>query len=199
VRHLRYALACAVALLVTAIPLAAQRAPSAGPSLVAGVPDSAVLAQLRFRSLGPAVMSGRISDIAVPPALRPGDRLGKTVYVASAAGGVWKTTNAGVTWAPIFDEQRVSSIGSVAVAPSNADIVWVGTGESNNLRSSSWGEGIYKSTDAGATWTHMGLRASQHIPRIVIHPTNPDIVYVAAMGPLWASGGERGLYRTTDG
>jgi photosystem II stability/assembly factor-like uncharacterized protein len=202
VRYFRFA-ACALALLVTAAPLTAQatrtRAVAADAALVSGVRDSATLSGLRFRSIGPAVMSGRIADIAVPPAQRPGERLGKTVYVASAAGGVWKTTNAGVNWTPIFDGQRVSSIGSVAVAPTDANIVWVGTGESNNLRSSSWGEGIYKSTDGGATWTHMGLRTSQHLPRIVIHPTNPDIVYVAAMGPLWGSGGERGLYRTSDG
>src|SRR5262245_25542651 len=113
-------------------------------------------------------MSGRISDIAVPSATRAGERLGKTIYVASAAGGVWKTTNGGVTWNPIFDGQRVSSIGAVAVAPSNASIVYVGTGESNNLRSSSWGEGVYKSTDAGKTWTFSGLRSSQHIARIIV-------------------------------
>jgi photosystem II stability/assembly factor-like uncharacterized protein len=144
-------------------------------------------------------MSGRISDIAVPHAVRAGERAAKTFYVASAAGGVWKTTNGGVTYFPVFDEQRVSSIGAVAVAPSNAAVVWVGTGESNNLRSSSWGDGVYKSVDAGATWTRMGLPQSQHVARIVIHPTREDVVFVAAMGPLWAGGGERGLYRTTDG
>ena len=180
-------------------PLSSGSASARAATLVRGVSDSAVLADLEFRSIGPALISGRISDIAVPPAERPGERLGKTVYVASAAGGVWKTTNAGVTWTPIFDDQRVSSIGAVAVAPSQANVVWVGTGESNNLRSSSWGDGIYKSTDAGETWTHMGLRASQHIARIVVHPANPDIVYVAAMGPLWDDGGERGLFRTEDG
>jgi photosystem II stability/assembly factor-like uncharacterized protein len=182
-----------------ATPAWAQRAPAASGTLLAGVPDSALLADLQFRAIGPAVMSGRISDIAVPSATRPGERLGKTIYVASAAGGVWKTTNGGVTWNPLFDGQRVSSIGAVAVAPSNASIVYVGTGESNNLRSSSWGEGIYKSTDAGKTWSFSGLRTSQHIARIIVHPTNPDIVYVAAMGPLWGSGGERGLYKSTDG
>jgi photosystem II stability/assembly factor-like uncharacterized protein len=168
-------------------------------NLVSGLPDSALLSNLRFRGMGPAVMSGRISDIAVPPATRAAERLGKTIYVATAAGGVWKTTNAGVTWSPIFDGQKVSSIGAIAVAPSNGNIVYVGTGESNNLRSSSWGEGVYKSTDAGRTWTFSGLRGSQHIARIIVHPTNPDIVYVAAMGPLWAGGGERGLYKSTDG
>lgn len=205
VRYFRSSIICGLAFLLTALPVSAQGPlASAGTAarastLVPGVSDSAVLAGLEFRSIGPALISGRIADIAVPPPQRPGERLGKTVYVASSAGGVWKTTNAGVTWTPIFDDQRVSSIGAVAVAPSQADVVWVGTGESNNLRSSSWGDGIYRSTDAGATWTHMGLRESQHIARIVVHPTNADIVYVAAMGPLWDEGGERGLYRTQDG
>lgn len=204
VRYFRSSIVCGLALLLTAAPVLAQGTRTSGEAaraavLVPGVSDSAVLAGLEFRSIGPALMSGRISDIAVPPATRPGERLGKTVYVASAAGGVWKTTNAGVTWTPIFDDQRVSSIGAVAVAPSAPEQVWVGTGESNNLRSSSWGEGVYRSTDGGATWSHMGLGQSQHIARIVVHPTNADIVYVAAMGPLWDSAGERGLYRTSDG
>lgn len=194
-----------LALLLAAAPvqLQAQRSPAvaqrSSTSLVPGVADSAVLAALTFREIGPAIMSGRIADIAVPPGSNPGERLGKTFYVASAAGGVWKTTNAGVTYSPIFDDQRVSSIGAVAVAPSNADIVWVGTGEANNLRSSSWGDGVYRSTDAGRTWTHMGLPESQHIARIVVHPRDENTVFVAAMGPLWAGGGERGFYKTTDG
>ncbi|HEX6133422.1 MAG TPA: hypothetical protein VFZ24_05650 [Longimicrobiales bacterium] len=199
-RSLRSPISCVLALLFATAPLSAQQtmAGTRAGTLVAGVSDSALLADLQLRSIGPAIMSGRISDIAVPPG-RPGERLGKTVYVASAAGGVWKTTNAGMTWTPIFDGQRVSSIGSVAVAPSDANVVWVGTGESNNLRSSSWGEGVYRSTDGGATWAHMGLRSSQHVPRIVIHPTDPDVVWVASMGPLWTRGGERGMYRTDDG
>jgi photosystem II stability/assembly factor-like uncharacterized protein len=195
--------ALALLIVLAPLPAEAQRGRAAGPvapaPLVAGVPDSAVLSSLRFRSLGPALMSGRISDVAVPGPTRPGERWGKTFYVASAGGGVWKTTNAGVTFEPIFDDQRVSSIGSVAVAPSDPNVVWVGAGESNNLRSSSWGDGVYRSLDAGATWTHMGLRTSQHVARIVVHPTNADIVFVAAMGPLWAGGGERGFYKTTDG
>ncbi|HSL70764.1 MAG TPA: hypothetical protein VK864_11020, partial [Longimicrobiales bacterium] len=202
-QRIRLTATLAAALTIVLFSSAAAQTRNAGRALAAtlvpGVPDSAVLTALRFRSIGPAVMSGRISDIAVPMSGRPGERLAKTVYVASAAGGVWKTTNGGVTWSPIFDSQRVSSIGAVAVAPSNPDIVWVGSGESNNLRSSSWGEGIYKSTDAGKTWTHMGLRTSQHIARVLVHPANPDIVFVAAMGPLWTSAGERGLFRTTDG
>jgi photosystem II stability/assembly factor-like uncharacterized protein len=203
------AVTAAVVLCGSAVPTTgraqnAQRAGAASPAraaLVAGVADSAILGDLEPRLIGPAVMSGRISDIAVvaEPNAPAGTRLGRVMYIASAAGGVWKTLNAGETWTPIFDDQPVASIGDVAVAASNPDIVWVGSGESNNLRSSSWGNGIYKSTDAGKTWTHMGLRATQHIGRVLVHPTNPDIVYVAAVGPLWAAGGERGVFRTTDG
>ena len=181
-------------------PLHAQRATprATAAALVAGVPDSAVLAELRFRSIGPAVMSGRISDIAVPtPA--PGERWGQTFYVAAAAGGVWKSTDGGVTYDPVFDDVRYSSIGAVAVAPSDSMVVYVGTGESNNLRSSSWGGGVYRSADGGETWTNVGLEKSQHIARIVVHPRDPNTVFVAAMGPLWAAGGERGFYKTTDG
>jgi photosystem II stability/assembly factor-like uncharacterized protein len=204
VSHVRVFLVFSLAFMLAGAPvdLVAQRrsaATPAAPALVRGVTDSAVLAGLRFRGIGPAIMSGRISDVAVPPPAFPGERLGKIFYVASAGGGVWKTTNAGVTYEPIFDGQRVSSIGAVAVAPSNASVVWVGTGESNNLRSSSWGDGVYRSDDAGRTWTHSGLRASQHIARIVVHPTDENTVFVAAMGPLWAGGGERGFYKTTDG
>jgi photosystem II stability/assembly factor-like uncharacterized protein len=121
------------------------------------------------------------------------------MYAASASGGVWKTVNAGTTWEPVFDKQTTSSIGDIALAPSNPEIVWVGTGESNNQRSSSWGDGVYKSENGGKTWTNMGLKTSQHIGRIIVHPTNPNIVFVAAQGPLWADGGERGLFKTTDG
>ena len=162
--------------------------------------DSTLLGEFSWRPIGPAITSGRIVDLAIPegPAGRVGD-LGKLMYVASASGGVWKTTNGGTTWEPIFDKYGSSSIGDIAVAPSNPDIIWVGTGESNNQRSSSWGDGVYKSENGGKTWTHVGLGSSQHIGRIVIHPTNANIVYVAAVGPLWASGGERGLYKTVDG
>jgi photosystem II stability/assembly factor-like uncharacterized protein len=184
-----------IVLALQASPGIAQTATQA--SLVAGVSNDAVLDDLALRPIGPAVMSGRIADIDV--ANIPGERLGRVLYTATAGGGVWKSINAGVTWQPIFDEQPAASIGDVTVAPSNPDIVWVGSGESNNLRSSSWGNGIYKSTDGGETWAHMGLPTSQHVPRILVHPTNPDIVYVAAMGPLWRSGGERGVYKTTNG
>lgn len=156
--------------------------------------DPALLAGLRWRSIGPAVTGGRIVDFAIPERSR-----GRTIYAASASGGLWKTVNAGTTWEPVFERESSISIGDVALAPSNPDIVWVGTGEANNQRSSSWGDGLYKSVNGGKTWTHVGLRASQHIGRIVIHPDNPDIVYVGAAGPLWGAGKERGLFKTIDG
>lgn len=162
--------------------------------------DSTLLGEFAWRPIGPAITSGRIVDLAVPEG--PADRIsrpGQLIYAASASGGVWKTVNEGTTWEPIFDKYGSSSIGDIAVAPTNPDILWVGTGESNNQRSSSWGDGVYKTENGGKTWTHMGLRTSQHIGRIIIHPTNPNIVFVASVGPLWASGGERGLYKTTDG
>jgi len=163
--------------------------------------DSARLAELPWRAIGPAVTSGRVVDFAVPegPRSQLGTRLGELFYVASASGGVWKTTNGGTTWEPIFDHQGSASIGDIAVAPSNPDIIWVGTGEANNQRSSSWGDGVYKSENGGKTWTNMGLRKSEHVGRVIVHPTNPQIVYVAAAGPLWGPGGDRGLFRTTDG
>ena len=163
--------------------------------------DSAMLSEFAWRPIGPAVTSGRVVDLAVAegPESRIGERLGKLMYAAAASGGVWKTVNGGTTWEPVFDKQSTASIGDIALAPSNPEIVWVGTGEANNQRSSSWGDGVYKSENGGKTWELMGLRSSQHIGRIVIHPTNPNIVYVAAVGPLWADGGERGLYKTTDG
>jgi hypothetical protein len=162
-------------------------------------PDSVLVRAMTFRSIGPAVMSGRISDVAVTDARASHGRLGNVIYAATATGGVWKSTNAGVTWTSIFDSVRTGSVGAVAVAPSNPDVVWVGTGESNNMRSSSWGTGVYKSTDGGRTWSGAMLAKSQHIGRIVIDPRDPNVVYVAALGPLWAAGGERGLYKTIDG
>ena len=148
---------------------------------------------MHWRSVGPANMGGRIDDVAVV------ESDPRVIYLGTATGGLWKTTNNGVTWRPIFDEQPVSSIGDVAVAPSDPAVVWVGTGEANNRQSSSWGNGVYKSVDAGRTWTHMGLEDTHHIGRVVIHPQDPETVYVAAVGHLWDANAERGVYKTSDG
>ncbi|MFO0965696.1 MAG: hypothetical protein U0793_08945 [Gemmataceae bacterium] len=163
-----------------------------GPARAAD-PLPLVLPNLKARSIGPAVMSGRIPDVAVY------DKDPSLQYVAAASGGVWKTTNYGTTWKPVFDTQPDHAIGAVAIAPSNPDIVWVGTGEANPRNSVSWGHGVYKSTDGGKSWKNMGLKDSHHIGRVVIHPTNPDIVYVAALGHAWAANKERGVFKTSDG
>lgn len=194
--------ALSAALILTNTALTAQqrgggRQRASGP---VDLSDSALVATLSFRSIGPAVMSGRIEDIAV--ASSPGTmggELGTVFYVGSASGGVWKTVNGGMSWTSVFDHERTASIGAVAVAPSSSNVVWVGTGEDNNQRSVSYGDGVYKSTDGGRTWTNMGLEHSQQVGRIRVHPTNPDVVWVAAAGPMWASGGERGVFKTTDG
>jgi len=153
----------------------------------------AALKNLKFREIGPAIMGGRVDDFAV---VESDPRI---IYVAAAAGGIFKTTNAGVTWEPIFDDQPNSTIGDLALAPSDPSILWVGTGEPNNRQSSSWGNGVYKSMDAGRTWTHMGLQETRHIGRVVIHPSDTNIVYVAALGHLWGPNKERGVFKTTDG
>ncbi|HSN88145.1 MAG TPA: glycosyl hydrolase, partial [Thermoanaerobaculia bacterium] len=150
-------------------------------------------AGLELRGIGPALTSGRIGDIAVDPT-KP-----STWYVAVASGGVWKTTNAGNTFTPIFDGQPVFSIGCVTVDPKNPLVVWVGTGENNSQRSVSYGDGVYRSEDGGKSWTRMGLEKSEHIGRILVDPRDSSTVFVAAQGPLWAPGGDRGLYKTTDG
>ncbi|HNS05636.1 MAG TPA: hypothetical protein PKH53_06500, partial [Candidatus Saccharicenans sp.] len=151
------------------------------------------LKDLKWRHIGPFDVGGRCTDVEVPK----GSRL--TIYVGSATGGVWKTDNAGISWAPIADELPTLSVGDLAISESNPDIVWLGTGEANHFRASIAGIGVYKSVDAGKTWTHMGLAATQTIGRIVIHPTNPDIVYVAATGHEWTFNPDRGVYKTTDG
>lgn len=148
---------------------------------------------LRWRSIGPANMSGRVTDVEGLPSPS------KTFYVAAAAGGIWKTTNNGQTFRPLFQDERVVSLGDIAIAPSAPDQIWAGTGEEDSRNSISPGGGIYKSSDGGLTWELKGLEATEHIGRIQVHPTNPDIVYVAALGALWRSNPERGLYRTMDG
>ncbi len=153
----------------------------------------ATISGLSFRALGPALVSGRIIDLAVNPA-DPNQ-----FYVAAASGGVWKTTNHGNTFTPVFDAQGSYSIGCVSIDPNNPHTVWVGTGENNNQRSVAYGDGIYRSLDDGKTWKNMGLKNSEHISRILIHPENSNVVYVAAYGPLWSDGGDRGVYKTEDG
>ena len=148
---------------------------------------------LRLRLIGPAFTSGRISGFAVDP------NNPTRYYVAVASGGVWKTTNAGTTWTPIFDSESSYSIGAIALDPKNPLTVWVGTGENNSQRSVSYGSGLYKTDDGGRTWRNVGLKTSEHIGRIAIDPKDSNIVYVASQGPLWGPGGERGLYKTTDG
>ncbi|RNC84596.1 MAG: glycosyl hydrolase [Balneola sp.] len=148
---------------------------------------------LKFRSIGPAFTSGRVSDFAVNP------KNTSEFYVATSSGGVWKTTNRGITFKPVFDSQGSYSIGFVAMDPNNHNVVWVGTGENNNQRSVAYGDGIYKSVDGGKSWKHTGLKNSEHIGMIEIDPRDSDVVYVAAVGPLWSEGGDRGLFKTTDG
>ncbi len=169
----------------------AQPVPTPPPPI--NVSDDPLLKPFRFRSIGPAAMGGRIDDIAVVE----GDPA--TMYVGYATGGVWKTTNNGTTWTPVFDTYSVCSIGTVAVDQKNSDVVWVGTGEANNRQSSSFGDGVYKSIDGGKTFTNVGLRATQSIARIVVDPKRSDTVYVAAVGHLFGPNVERGLYKTTDG
>lgn len=155
--------------------------------------DSAALASFRWRNIGPANMGGRITDIEGIP------YPSRTFYVAAAAGGIWKTTNAGTTFQPVFDHERVISMGDLAIAPSDTNVVYAGTGEEDSRNSISPGGGVYKTTDGGKTWHLMGLEATQQIGRIVVHPTDPNIAYVAALGHVWAPNKERGLYKTTDG
>jgi len=156
-----------------------------------------VVKNFSYRNLGPFRMGARISDFAVPES--PAKAHLYTFYVATWSGGLWKTVNNGTTFEPVFDSQSRLAIGDVALAPSNPDIVWVGTGDAFNSRSSYSGDGVYKSEDGGKTWKNMGLKDSHHIARIVIHPKNPDIVYVAAMGHLFSDNEERGVFKTTDG
>jgi hypothetical protein len=193
-------IAFAVALLGVGVssPLAAQSTPAAGRGGRAPAPPvnsvvDAVFDALEWRSIGPANMSGRITDVEGIPSPS------RTFYIAAASGGIWKTTNGGVTYKPVFDHERVVSMGDIAIAPSDTLQIWAGTGEEDSRNSISPGGGVYKSVDGGETWQLMGLEQTEAIGRIVVHPTNPDIVWVAAVGAIWRSNPERGLYKTTDG
>jgi len=167
----------------------ARQAPAAsGDRLTAEV-----LKGLEFRSIGPAIATGRVQDIAIDP------KNADVWYVATAFGGLWKTSNRGTTFTPVFDNGGSFTLCCVVVDPKNSSVVWLGTGENASQRSAHFGDGIYKSTDAGKTWQRMGLAASEHIGQVLIDPRNSNVVYVAAQGPLWSAGGERGLYKTTDG
>lgn len=173
-----------------------QAAAPAAAGAPAAAPDpfsAATFSEFRLRAVGPALMSGRISAIAV----HPEDR--QTWYVGVASGGVWKTTNAGITFTPVFQNDASYSIGAVVIDAAHPNTIWVGTGEANNQRSVGWGDGLYRSDDAGRTWRNVGLKTSEHIGRIVIDPRDSNVVFAAAYGPLWSSGGDRGLYKTTDG
>ena len=172
--------------LLMILPLNAQRRK-------AQVEEKISLDAFEFRNIGPAFLSGRIADIAIDP----NDE--NRWFVAVGSGGVWKTENSGTTWKPLFDEQNSYSTGCVTIDPTNSNVIWVGTGENVGGRHVAYGDGIYKSIDGGETWKNMGLTSSEHISKIVVHPTNPNVVWVASQGPLWNKGGERGVYKTTDG
>lgn len=179
-------------LLYTANAVFAQKKDDSKSSAVNPV-NSGLVSGLAFRNIGPAMASGRIGDIAVNPE-NPSE-----YYLAVASGGVWKTDNHGNTFYPIFDNEGSYSIGCITIDPNNTNTIWVGTGENNNQRSVAYGDGVYRSDDGGATWKNMGLKSSEHISKIMVDPRNSDVVYVAAYGPLWSAGGERGTYKTTDG
>ena len=175
----------AAALVVGVTQLSLAQGPRLAPPLFSG---------LTWREIGPTSISGRVNDIAVGRTAGQPDQL-----YTGFGGGVFKSTNGGTSWLPVFDNvNAMISVGDLAVAPSNPNVVWVGTGEAVNP-TLDWGDGVYKSTDAGKTWQLMGLRDSRHVGRIVIHPTNPDIVFVAAQGRMWGANDERGVFKTTDG
>ncbi|HEX2643274.1 MAG TPA: hypothetical protein VHU81_09795, partial [Thermoanaerobaculia bacterium] len=173
-------LTCGFALTLAAGPLAA----AVDPTLLSG---------LKARSIGPAAMSGRIAAIESTPE-NP-----DLIYVGAATGGIWKSTNGGVTWQPVFDDQPVASIGDIALDPHNSDVVWVGTGETNVRNSVSFGNGVYRSTDGGRTWKHLGLEKTERISRVIPDPGNPRVAYVAALGEAWGENPDRGVYKTEDG
>ena len=164
-----------------------------GDGAVINQSDNPLLRSFRWRSIGPIGQGGRVDDIAVSP------DDSRVFFVGFTTGGLWKTTNNGVTFRPVFDTYPVASVGALAISPANPDIVWVGTGESNNRQSSSFGRGVYKSTDGGETFTLSGLTETQSIARMIAHPTNPNVLWLAANGRLFGPNPERGIYKTTNG
>ncbi|HEX8243980.1 MAG TPA: hypothetical protein VF541_10805, partial [Longimicrobium sp.] len=183
-----------VAALAFATPALAQRQgePRGLPPFRAPFDSTLQVPALRARSIGPAVMGGRVSDVEYDPS----DPF--TFYVGLGTGGVMKTTDNGATWSGIFEKERVAAIGDIAVSPSDPKVVWVGTGEANDRNSVSWGAGVYRSTDAGGSWRNVGLAATHAIARVLVHPTDPRTAWVAAMGDLWTPTAERGCYLTRD-
>src|SRR6266699_6890815 len=181
---------CAISIL----PAQEVSSPSATPSPSPAPPPltDVLFKNLKARPIGPAVMGGRVSDIALDP------HNPFVFYVGLAHGGMFKTGDNGVSFDPIFDKQPVLSIGAIAIAPSDSDVRWVGTGEANDRNSSDWGEGVYRSIDGGENWQNVGLKDSRAIARIVVDPKKAEVAYAAAVGHLWTDGGERGLFKTTD-
>jgi len=155
--------------------------------------DASIYSSIKLRNMGPAVTGGRVSDFAFNPA-NPAE-----YFVATSSGGMWKTNNAGTTWTPVADSMPSYSYGDVTMDPNNSNVIWAGTGENNSQRSVAYGDGVYKSVDGGKSWNNVGLKNSEHIGEILVDPRNSDVVYVASQGPLWSKGGDRGLFKTTDG
>ncbi len=180
-------------LTLATIALAAQAPAPPTPVFTEKSSGTGPLDRLWFRPIGPATPSGRVDDLAVL------ESDPTTFYVAMATAGIYKTTNAGTTFTSVFDNEGTGSVGAVAIAPTDANLVWAGTGEANNRQSSSWGDGVYKSADGGRTWKNMGLRDSKQVARIIVDPVDFNVVYVASPGNLWGAGGERGVYKTADG
>ena len=189
---MKRSLVCAC-LLAAALPAAAAKTKPSKKAAPASPMSAETWSGLELRSIGPGSASGRIMDLAVDPS-RP-----SRFFVGVASGGVWRTVNDGTTWTPVFDKEGSYSIGCVTIDPNDPFVIWVGTGESNSQRAVYYGDGVYRSEDGGASWKNMGLKTSEHIGRIVVDPRDSKVVYVASQGPLWSAGGERGLYKTTDG
>jgi photosystem II stability/assembly factor-like uncharacterized protein len=176
-------LLAALAVMALAVPLDAS----------AQISAESLAAAFEWREIGPANPGGRITDVQAV------EQAPHIIFIGTATGGLWRTVNAGITWEPLFDDQPIASIGDIGLAPSDPDVLYVGTGEPNNRNSSPWGAGVFKSIDGGDTWAFVGLKETRHISRVIVHPTNPDIVYVGAMGHLWGTNEERGVFKTTDG